>query len=197
MSDSGTNATLQAENLSCQTFTTFPMSMMLCFVHRLNRLKQRSILSGGCWRNKITKGSILELACGTCGHGILLAQGGFSVTGMDINPNMLEGAQRRMDTVGVKIKLIRGDMVDFDLEAMRFDCVIFMAGTFPIITTYEDIKSHFRSVKRHLKPGGLYIIDMDAQNKIRTSSETGIWGKKTVRLDNGYVEVWHEDFPGD
>ena len=145
----------------------------------------------------ITKGSILELACGTCGHGILLAQGGFSVTGIDINPNMLEGAQRRMDTVGVKIKLIRGDMVDFDLGAMRFDCVIFMAETFPIITTYEDIKSHFRSVKRHLKPGGLYIIDMDAQNKIRTSSETGIWGKKTVRLDNGYVVVWHEDFPGD
>ena len=145
----------------------------------------------------ITKGSILELACGTCGHGILLAQGGFSVTGIDINPNMLEGAQHRMDTAGVKIKLIQGDIVDFDLGTMRFDCVIFMAETFPTITTYEDIKSHFRSVKRHLKPGGLYIIDMDAQTKIRTSSETGIWGKKTVRLDDGYVEVWHEDSPGD
>ena len=99
----------------------------------------------------ITKGSVLELACGTCGHGILLAQGGFSVTGIDINPNMLESAQCRMKTTGVKIELIQGDVVDFNLGVVRFDCAIFMAETFSLITTYEDIKSHFQSVRRHLK----------------------------------------------
>ena len=145
----------------------------------------------------ITKGSILELACGTCGHGILLAKGGFSVTGIDINPNMLEGAQCRMETAGVKIELIQGDVVDFNLGVVRFDCAIFMAETFPLITAYEDIKSHFQSVRRHLKKGGLYIIDMDKHYFAPPKSEIGIWGEKTVRLDNGHVEVWHEDFPGD
>jgi hypothetical protein len=24
-----------------------------------------------------------------------------------------------------------------------------------------------------------------------------MWDQKTVRFDNGWVEVWHEDFPGD
>ncbi len=145
----------------------------------------------------ITKGSVLELACGTCGHGILLAKGGFSVTGIDINPNMLEGAQCRMETAGVKIELIQGDVVDFNLGVVRFDCAIFMAETFPLITAYEDIKSHFQSVRRHLKKGGLYIIDMDKHYFAPPKSEIGIWGEKTVRLDNGHVEVWHEDFPGD
>ncbi len=110
---------------------------------------------------------------------------------------MLKGAQCRMKTAGVKIELIQGDVVDFNLGVVRFDCAIFMAETFSLITTYEDIKSHFQSVRRRLKRGGLYIIDMNAQKKLRISSETGIWGEKTVRMDNGYVEVWHEDFPGD
>lgn len=145
----------------------------------------------------ITKGSILELACGTCGHGTLLAQAGFSVTSIDKNPNMLESAQRRIETAGIKIELIQANVVDFNLGVGGFDCAIFMAETFPIITAYEDIKNHFQCVRRHLKPGGLYIIDMDAQGGIRAANETGIWGEKTVQLDNGYVEVWHEDFPGD
>lgn len=145
----------------------------------------------------ITKGRILELACGTCAHGIPLAQGGLSVTGIDINPNMLEAAKGRAESAGVEIEHFRGDIVDFNLDTEPFDCAIFMAETFPIITAYEDIESHFQSVRRHLKKGGVYIIDLDAQSKIRKPDETGIWGEKTVPLDNGYVEVWHEDFPGD
>ena len=145
----------------------------------------------------VTKGRVLDLACGTCGHGILFAQSGFSVTGIDINQNMLEGAQRRMEAAGVSVELIQGDVVDFNLDVAGFDCAIFMAETFPLITVYEDIKSHFQSVRRHLKNGGLYVIDMDKHYFAPPKSEIGIWGEKTVRLGNGYVEVWHEDYPGD
>ena len=52
-------------------------------------------------------------------------------------------------------------------------------------------------LSHHLKKGGLYIIVMDKHYFTPPISETGIWGEKTVRMDNGYVEVWHEDFPGD
>lgn len=145
----------------------------------------------------VTKGRILELACGTCAHGILFAKSGFSVTSMDINPNMLASAQNRMETAGVKIQLIQGDVVDFNLRNTGFDCAIFMAETFPLITAYEDVKRHFLSVRRHLKKGGIYIIDMDKHYFAPPKREIGIWGEKTGRLCNGHVEVWHEDFPGD
>ena len=145
----------------------------------------------------VSKGRALELACGTCAHGILLAKSGFSVTGIDINPNMLEGAQSRIETAGVETELIQGDVVNFNLDDAGFDCAIFMAETFPLITAYADIKSHFQSVRRHVKNGGLYIIDMDKHNFAPPKSDIGIWGGKTVPLDNGYVTVWHEDFPGD
>jgi hypothetical protein len=81
-------------------------------------------------------------------------------------------------------------------RAAQFDCAIFTFETFPLITEYDDIVSHFRSVRRHLKKGGIYIIDVDAhRHGINTSYS--VWGQKTVTLENGSVEVWHEDFPGD
>jgi SAM-dependent methyltransferase len=144
----------------------------------------------------ITKGRILELACGTCTHGILLAQQGFSVAGIDISQRMLDGAKHRAEAAGVEIELLHGDIIDFSLDTEPFDCAIFMAETFPLITEYEDIESHFRAVRHHLRKGGIYIIDIDAhRHGIGTSYE--VWGKKTVTLDNGSVEVWHESFPGD
>ena len=148
-------------------------------------------------RRGISNGKILELACGTCAHGILLSKNGFSVTGIDMNPMMLEGARRRMDAASAKIELIQGDVVDFNLGGTGFECAIFMAETFPLIAAYEDITSHFQSVRNHLKLGGLYIIDMDKHYFAPPKREIGTWGEKTVRICNGHVEVWHEDFPGD
>jgi hypothetical protein len=56
--------------------------------------------------------------------------------------------------------------------------------------------SHFNSVRRHLRRGGLYIIDIDA-HRHGVGTQYGVWGEKTVPIDGGWVEVWHEDFPGD
>lgn len=144
----------------------------------------------------INSGRILELACGTCAHGIRLARRDFSVIGVDISKRMLEGAQLRAESAGVKIGLHQADVIDFDLDTKPFDCAIFMAETFPLITEYDDIESHFRSVRRYLRKGGIYVIDIDAhRHGVGTKYE--IWGEKTVQLDNGWVEIWHEDFPGD
>lgn len=144
----------------------------------------------------IDSGRILELACGTCAHGIRLAQLGFSVIGVDISKRMLEGAKLRAESAGVKIELHQANVIDFNLDTKPFDCAIFMAETFPLITEYSDIESHFRSVRRHLRKGGMYMIDIDAhKHGVGTGYE--IWGEKTVQIDNGWVEIWHEGFPGD
>jgi SAM-dependent methyltransferase len=144
----------------------------------------------------IIKGRILELACGTCAHGILLSQQGFSVTGIDLSSRMLEGARQRAEAAGIEVELFQGDVVDFTLGSEPFDCAIFMAETFPLITEYESIVRHFRSVSRHLKEGGIYVVDIDS-HKHGVCTTCGVWGERTVRLKNGWVEVWHEDFPGD
>jgi len=144
----------------------------------------------------IHHGHILELACGMCAHGIPLAQRGFTVTGIDRSFAMLTVAQEAAAATSVPITLVEGDVVDFACARTDFDCAIFMFETFELITDYDDLVQHFATVRRHLKPGGLYIIDLHA-NKHGVGTTAGEWGRKTVTLDRGWVETWNEDVPGD
>lgn len=147
-------------------------------------------------KKNIKKGRVLELACGTCPHGIELAKHGYSIVGIDISQNMLNGAKQRAEEAGVTIELSKDDIIDFNLETNPFDYAIFMSETFPLITGYANIKKHFKAVRQHLLKGGLYIIDIDV-HKHGVGTSYNVWGKKTVQLKNGFVEVWHESFPGD
>jgi SAM-dependent methyltransferase len=138
---------------------------------------------------------VLELACGACAHGLRLAQVGCRVTGLDRSAAMLARAQREAAAAGVTLETVQGDVVDFDLPARDFDAALFLFETFPLITDYADLARHFAAVRRHLRPGGIYIVDVDRSYGIRT--QTGEWGRRTIPLPNGAVEVWNEDLPGD
>jgi SAM-dependent methyltransferase len=139
---------------------------------------------------------ILELACGACAHGIPLAQMGYHVTGIDRSAAMLGEAAQRADAAGVSLKLSQANIVDFTLDSGPYDAALFLYETFPVLTAYDDIARHFAAVRRHLKAGGLYIIDLDAR-KHGVGTSAGEWGRKTLPIPGGSVEVWHEDFPGD
>lgn len=144
----------------------------------------------------ITRGRVLELACGTCTHGILLAQSGFDVTGLDLSPSMVDTARSRAKAAGVHLEASPGDVTDFELGGEPFDGAIFMAETFPIITDYDHIASHFRCVRQSMRVGGAYIVDIDShRHGVRDSYE--VWGERTEQVGNARVEVWHEDLPGD
>ena len=143
----------------------------------------------------ITGGRILELACGTCVHSIALARARFECVGLDLSERMLECAKRTASTARVNIELHKEDIIDFDLR-QEFDCVIFMSETFPLIAGHKDVKSHFAAVRRHLRDGGLYIIDIDS-HKHGVGTKCEEWGRRTVKIEGGTVDIWNESFPGD
>jgi ubiquinone/menaquinone biosynthesis C-methylase UbiE len=143
--------------------------------------------------HNIAGGKVLELACGACAHGILLAKAGFQVVGIDRSAAMLAEAQCRAKAEDVNICTVEGDVIDFDLAKADFDAAIFMYETFPLITEQRDIVSHFCAVHRHLKRGGVYVVDVDVPRP--SARTTGEWGRRTLSLPDGYVETWCEDFP--
>jgi SAM-dependent methyltransferase len=147
-------------------------------------------------RRNVPQGQILELACGACAHGIPLAQAGHQVTGLDRSLAMLASAAAKAQQVGVTLTLIQADIVEFTLPTSGFDAAIFMYETFPVITEHDDLLRHFAAVRRHLRPGGLYIIDLDARRQ-GVGVNRGEWGRQTLPLANGWVEMWQEEFPGD
>lgn len=140
----------------------------------------------------ITNARILEIASGTSPHGIPLAQQNYEVTGIDLSQQMITYTQQ-IDTQNT---YIHADLRNFTLQTKPFDCAIFMSETFPLITEYDDLVNHFDAVHRHLKKGGFYLVDIDAQRQgYRHGTKT--WGHQTVVLPDGHVEFCYEDHPAD
>jgi len=112
-----------------------------------------------CFRrfSKIPVKTVLELGCGNSPHMEELAKRGYRYTGFDLNPAMLEYSRDKAKRLGIETTLIEGDMRDFNLGSPA-DFVYIMLGSLYVANT-EELKSHFDSVARALKKGGLYLMD--------------------------------------
>jgi len=108
--------------------------------------------------------SILDLGCGTGNHAIPLAKRGYEVTGVDISPDMLRIAKEKISnfkpsTFNFQPIFLQGDIRSLDL-AKTFDAVLMMFAVLGYQVTNEDVLAALTSVRRHLRPGGLFICDV-------------------------------------
>lgn len=106
-----------------------------------------------------TDGDVLELACGTGRVTIPLAHSGHRVVGLDLAPAMLEVCRAKAASAGVgdRVELVCGDMCHFDL-GRRFSLILIPLGSIIYIGSDEDRLALFRSVARHLEPGGRFVF---------------------------------------
>ncbi|MBT3603175.1 MAG: class I SAM-dependent methyltransferase [Candidatus Latescibacteria bacterium] len=141
-------------------------------------------------------GRILEIGSGTSPHGLPLAQHGHVTVGIDLSDPMLCYAQQAAQSLSIANRYIKANLCNFALEEDPFDCAIFMSETFPLFVEYDDLVNHFACVHRHLKQGGIYVVDVDAHHRgYRHQLKT--WGKHQVILPGGFVKVQYEDQPAD
>lgn len=144
----------------------------------------------------ISKGRILEIGSGTSPHGVQLAQKGHTISGIDLSRPMITYAKNAAREARVQAHYIQANWLDFDLKSQPFDGAIFMAETFTLITEYNDIVNHFRAVRRHLKQGAFYLLDIDGQQTGYCYTKK-TWGQQTIVLPNGHIDLWYEDHPAD
>jgi SAM-dependent methyltransferase len=102
---------------------------------------------------------ILELGCGTGRVSIPLAQEGFQVTGIDVSDAMLHRAKEKSKNVKPSVNLVKSDIRAFALGE-PFSLIIIPNNTLGHLLDLGDLEACLSSVKRHLKPGGKFIIDM-------------------------------------
>ena len=103
---------------------------------------------------KKTEGyELLDAACGTGEHDKYLKEY-YSVTGIDMSEQMLEIARRK----NKKINYVKGNMMRFNLNK-KFDVVICLFSAIGHLLTYENLNKTLRCFSRHLKKGGVAIIE--------------------------------------
>jgi SAM-dependent methyltransferase len=108
-----------------------------------------------------TPGPVLELACGGGTLLLPLARAGHDVTGLDLANGMLARSRARLEVeppeVRDRVHLVRGDMSDFDL-GRRFALVILADNSLRELESREELLACFRCVRRHLAPGGRFLL---------------------------------------
>lgn len=104
---------------------------------------------------------VLELGCGTGRVALRLARAGFDVTGLDASPAMLALAREKLARAGLaeRVRLLEADLCDFVLDG-QFALATLAINTFMHFLTVADQVRALTNARRHLKPGGLLVIDL-------------------------------------
>ena len=119
--------------------------------------------------------SVLDLACGTGTMALALAEKGWRVLGLDASAAMLAQARRKAREAETKVEFIQGDMRDFALPE-PVDLVTCFYDSLNYLLTLDDLDKAFRCVAAALKPGGLFVFDMNTP-----------WGLAQVAEENSYL----------
>lgn len=105
-------------------------------------------------RHKKSKGNtLLDVACGTGQHLSLLRKS-FKTQGLDADAKMLAIARKR--NPGVRFH--KANMVDFRLPD-RFDIITCLFSAIGYVKTLPRLRSAIRNMVKHLKPGGVLIVE--------------------------------------
>jgi SAM-dependent methyltransferase len=130
---------------------------------------------------------VLDLACGTGVPTLLLARAGYRVIGVDRSEAML--AVLRSKVGSFPISVLQADMRDFRLPEPA-DAAISLYDSINYLLTRDDLERCFRAVSRNLKPGSLFIFDMNTAFGLAT-----YWGNRTTVREVGDIHsIWRTHF---
>ena len=102
---------------------------------------------------------LLELGCGAGRVLIPLAEAGFSITGLDNDPAMLQRLSASIsDNTSERVSLEKAEIEDFNLSD-RFTMVFSPCNTFSYLPQ-EPAQQALLAIRRHLLPGGLLVLDL-------------------------------------
>lgn len=141
------------------------------------------------WSNfSFSPTSVLDLACGTGNMSLLLAQRGLQVTGVDGSPTMLAIARKKLADEGLYADFVEADMRSFSLER-TVDAAICVFDSLNYLLEPEDVRAAFRSVHRALKPGGMFVFDVNTPQRLAMI-------KKEVHLFEGsdHFLIWADSY---
>lgn len=144
-------------------------------------------------------GPVLELMAGTGRLAVPLAEAGFAVTAVDLDPAMLRRAALRAAAAGEEVErrldLVLGDVVGLDLPGAGTYRLAFVAlNSILLLRSREAQGAAWAALAGHLAPGGLAAVDAwlpDAADLarydgrlhheyLRRDPERGAWVTKTA-----------------
>ena len=135
---------------------------------------------------------VLDLGCGTGNITLPLSRRGFDMIGLDLSCEMLNIAREKAYDAGENILFLNQDMADFELYG-TVDAIVCALDGVNYLTDPSDLKRLFRLADNYLNPGGVMVIDINSEYKLRE-----VLGCNTfVNEEQGLYYVWRNNFSED
>jgi SAM-dependent methyltransferase len=133
---------------------------------------------------------IVEFGCGTGRLLVPMAEAGFSITGIDIAPAMLDIARQKVIEAGVQdqVTLLEDDIRSLDLP-QRFRFGFCALNTLMHIPSLGDQLDTLRAARKHIQPGGLFAVDvLNPHTSVLPDDRTPLLlDKEMIDPRNGHV----------
>lgn len=117
---------------------------------------------------RILKGRILELACGSGEITIQLASDGYEMHASDLSADMIQAAKAKPGSELVEWQVM--DMCHFTIDEC-YDGILCLCDSFNYILHFEQVKQLFQDVYAHLKDEGYFIMDMHSFDRLEEFQE--------------------------
>lgn len=110
------------------------------------------------WLPKNKDAKILELCCGTGRLTLPIAKDGYNICGVDYTSSMLRQAKIKAAEAGLEINFIEADIRTLNIKE-KFDLIFIPFNSIHHLYKNEDLFETLEGIKKHLKQGGLFLLD--------------------------------------
>ncbi len=124
---------------------------------------------------------LFEPACGTGRLLYRLAEAGYDIRGIDLNPSAVDYCNRRMRRRGLEPTALVADMTDYRLRP-RADAAFNMINSFRHLVTADQALAHLRCVAQSLRKGGLYVLGLHLTPTAVEPMEEESWSARRGHL---------------
>ena|ERR1700761_4870894 len=103
---------------------------------------------------------ILEPMCGTGRFLVPLLECGYSVTGFDYSPYMLDVCRKKCKERGLTCNLLEATFETFSLSE-KYNLIFIPSGSFGHLITSEQINQALTFIADRLNPGGKFVFEIE------------------------------------
>ncbi len=103
--------------------------------------------------------NVLDCACGTGQHLLMLLQSGYQATGSDYSESMLHVAKRNLSRNGFEPELKQCDFRYLEKKFHEeFDAIICLTNSLPHLHDDNDLVTALKSMKNRIRKGGILVL---------------------------------------
>ena len=154
----------------------FPKGWLGSFILKGMNIGHRKLWEGTLQGLSLPKeGRILDIGCGGGGmlHRLLREYPRLAADGLDVSETSVKESRRKNRCYGSRCTIAQGEATALPYEDGRFD----LAVTTDSLYWWEDLARAFSEVHRVLKPGGRFVIGLEAIDPTDTT-----WSSKFERM---------------